>query len=476
MAAHPILTLPTTSADADELLRLAREFKRVARECYAQNTNLTKGTLDKYPAQLLGLVKTTGVDTVGDVLKLSAEEITALLNNGQLAFATGSSYLNALVALLKACDIPAPPGFAEIKMANIGLGKTKMDMMKGYRGDDVIPTDFDTKVAAYLAKNPGTRESVIIALLALSPTPRGHMYEATLIARGQEEYDRLTEANTSPVIGVLSETDYRFKYVAGNRDVASSAKVAGIRAETKYNPEVVAHLSKYIKPEQKYLFPPIKGKTAYVSTKTFNETWVPKAFAAADLPGLGIQTLRRIAETRIRSDPSKTVAEKEAFAHQMNHSRGTAELYVVVPKGATPDEQRVISEAGEKISQLWMHMTASKDPADKEWINAHLGKMLAALRGPPMPSANLLAKSKKPSVPEPTVYVNRAPRTARKPIGTSASAAGPSGSGGHGGSGVVKGTIAKTPVAQLKPPVAQPKPPVRAKPKAFAYDKVTLKF
>ena len=264
MAAHAILTL---SLKADEALWL-----KTANECFAKNTKLSKGTLGKYPGQLKQLMIRLRADTVSELLKFSPDEIAEAVNDGRIALTTGSSYINSIVALLKACDIPVPAGFDEVKKLNKNLIQMKMDMMKENIGD--IPERFDEKIKAYLDANPGTLNSVIIALLALSPAVRGHMFEATVIARGKEEYDRIKEANTSPVIGVLSPTDYRFTYVAGNRDVASSAKVAGIRAETVYAPEVVKQLSKYIKPEQTYLFPKSKGsKAEYISTR-LSQSWL----------------------------------------------------------------------------------------------------------------------------------------------------------------------------------------------------------
>jgi hypothetical protein len=431
MATHAILTL---SLKADEKL-----FVKTANECFAKNASLSKGSLGIYPRQLKNLLKKLGVDTVSAALKLAPAEFTEAL--ADIALSTRSAYINSLVALCKACDIPVPASFEAIKKLNQDLGHEKMDALKDNAG--VIPESFDAKVAAYLAANPGSRKSVIVALLALSPALRGHMFEATVIARGKEEYDRIKAANESPVIGVLSETDYRFTYVAGNRDVAASAKVSTIRAETVYAPEVVKQLSKYIQPGQTYLFPPIKGKTAYVSTKTFNETWIPEAFAAADLPGLGIQKLRRISETRFRMDPTKTVAEKDAFSAQMNHSRAMGDNYVVTLKGNTPHEERVIKTFGDNLSKMIMFLKGSKNFADTEWANEYVGKMNDALQSP------TAAK------PQPAVYVNRGARAPRKPIGGAGNSAAASGSGG-GGLGVVKGTGVLLP-APAAPPMPSKK-------------------
>ena len=333
------------------------EFANNVRErCLSHNKQLSAGTLRNYPSQLKGLLKRLGVKTIGQALKKTAEDYTTALEG--IPIATRSSYINAIVATIKACDLKTDIKFDKIKELNNQLGHEKMEPMKDNAGE--IPADFDKKVKDYLAAHKGSLNSVIIALMALSPTVRGHMLEGVVIARGQDEYDRIKAENASPVIGVIGST-YKFTYVAGNRASKASAKVKGIREETVYSDAVAEQLKAFIKPNQTYMFAPTRGSTdGYITTKTFNE-WITKAFAEAGIPNMGVQKLRRIYETRISSNPTMSFAQKEQASRQMNHSRLMGEKYVVVPKGNTPAAQKVIDEIGTIMSAIMVKMVAIKD-------------------------------------------------------------------------------------------------------------------
>jgi len=398
MAAHPLLKL---SVDSDDFADNIREYLKASKK------DLSAGTLKNYPSQLKRLLIGLGVKTVADALKKTADDYKEALKD--VTVSTRSTLINAMVATLKACDIKTNLKFDDIKKLNIEIGHQKMEAMKDNEGD--IPADFDKKVKAYLAANKGSLNAVIIALMALSPTIRGHMMEGVVIARGEEEYERIKTENKSPVIGVIGST-YKFIYVAGNRDSKASAKVKDIREETVYSGAVAEQLKAFIKPGQKYMFEPKKGKTEYVSTKTFND-WITEAFEAAGLPEMGVQKLRRIYETRISTNPTMSVADKEKLSRQMNHSRMMGENYVIIPKGKSPAEQKVIDSIGIIISGMMVKLVAIKDIENlqlmRQLMIAQSDDMDDILKYesiadkavptappmPPMPSAKLLAKSGK---------------------------------------------------------------------------------
>jgi hypothetical protein len=346
MSANSILKL---SVDAPAFAANIRE------RCLSHNKELSAGTLKNYPSQLKSLLKKLGVKNIGEALKKTAEEYKEALKD--IPLSTRSTLINSIVATLKACDIKTDLKFDEIKKMNNEIGHEKMEPMKENAGD--IPADFDKKVKDYLAAHKGSLNSVIIALMALSPTVRGHMLEGVVIARGEEEYARIKEENKSPVIGEIGNT-YKFTYVAGNRASKASAKVKGIREETVYSDAVAQQLKAFIKPNQTYMFAPRRGKGEYVTTKTFND-WIAEAFAAAGIPEMGVQKLRRIYETRISSNPTMSFAQKEQVSRQMNHSRLMGEKYVVVPKGDTPAAQKVIDDIGTIVSEIMVKMVSIKD-------------------------------------------------------------------------------------------------------------------
>lgn len=265
----------------------------IKEKCLSQNKDLRPNTVKNYPSQLKGLLRSLGVKTIAAALTKTTTEYKEALKD--VTISTRSAYVNALVATLKACNVTTDIKFDEIKTYNTEMGVAKMDKMKENEGE--IPVEFDKKVNEYLEKNKGTLNAVIIALMALSPTVRGHMLEGVVIARGREEYERIKKENEVPVIGIIGDT-YKFNYVAGNKESKASAKVKDIQAEKIYDSPVVEQLKAYIKPDQVYMFPPKKGKSKYVATKTFNE-WVQAAFDDAGIAGMGVQKLRRIFETRI---------------------------------------------------------------------------------------------------------------------------------------------------------------------------------
>ena len=82
---------------------------------------------------------------------------------------------------------------------------------------------------------------------------------------------------------------------------------------------------------------------------------------AAGLPGLGVQRLRCIAETRYHSNTTLTVADREQLSLQMNHSGSMGDIYMVVPKGDTPEMQQAISGFVKTMQELTMVLVASKD-------------------------------------------------------------------------------------------------------------------
>lgn len=333
-----------------------KEFANVIRkDCLAQNKELKENTIKNYPSQLKALLKRLGVKTINNALKKSTTEIKEALKD--TAIGPRSAYVNALVAVCKACNIKTDIKFDEVKALNKELGNAKMEPMKENVG--VIPANFDKKVADYLEKHKGSLNAVIIAIMALSPTVRGHMMEGAMIARGQEEYDKIKKENEHPVIGIIGDK-YIFNYVAGNNTSRASAKVSGIQEETVYSEAVADQLKAYIKPGQEYLFPPKSGYGKYVSGKTFND-WVINAFTDADIPNTGVQKLRRIYETRISTNPTMSMAEKEKLSRQMNHSRIMGENYVIVPRSENQEIQKMLTQIGKEISDVFVALPSITD-------------------------------------------------------------------------------------------------------------------
>ena len=336
------------------------KFHETIREhCLSKNKELAPNTRKTYPSQLKSLISRLGVKTLAQALTKTVDDYKEALKD--VKDGVRSAYVNSIVSVCKACQIPVNIDFNRVKDLNIALSNVKNDNMKKNIGE--IPAGFDKKVKDYLEKNKGSMNAVIIALMALSPTVRGHMMEGLMIARGQDEYDRIKKENKYPVIGIIGNK-YKFNYVAGNSESRASAKVKSIQEEVEYPEAVVEQLKAYIKPSQKYMFPPKRtGKAgAYISGKTFNE-WITVAFDAAGIPDTGVQKLRRIYETRISSNPTMSMADKEILSRQMNHSRIMGEKYVIVPTSDDSATQRIIEEMGKEIAEIFVILASKKSKA-----------------------------------------------------------------------------------------------------------------
>lgn len=200
---------------------------------------------------------------------------------------------------------------------NKELGLSKMVTMKNNEGKAAVPDSFDDKVDAFLEDKRGTRDAVMVALMAKGPAARAHMFEGCRLAFTKATYERMKRADISPVLGIFGGKAVLYPH---------TRKVKAIQVDIEYPKAVADQVDAYVERGQTYLFENGEGGT--LKTQAITKQ-IKVAFQRAGVGALGVQALRRIAETANENDVTKTVAEKEAFSLQMNHSRAMGSMYAV---------------------------------------------------------------------------------------------------------------------------------------------------
>ena len=307
-----------------------------------KDSGKSQNTLVNYVSQIKQLLIGFQVKRIVDLTKLSLSQWDKMLDTITNP-STRSSRLNAYISVVKLLGIPVPNSelFNDLKDKNTKMSDSKMETMKENQFKTTIPNDFDKRVNAFLEKEKGTRSAVLMAMLTKAPPVRIHSLEGVKVAYNKTAYNRMVKLAESGVLGFYSNKAILYPL---------NVKVKSLKpVEIEYPSEVVEQLKLYLGSNQTYLFPTGDG---YLKTQSLKLN-LKKAFEKADIGTVGIQLLRRIAETNIENDPTMTFKEKEAFSLKMNHSRLMGTQYViknVVERGT--EEQEIYKQIGKEVSQF----------------------------------------------------------------------------------------------------------------------------
>ena len=295
----------------------------------------SKNTIANYISQVKNILGDMKIKTIRELTRLNISQWTKYLNKFPLN--TRSARINAFIVVSRVLGVPQDKSrFDSLKALNSELGKEKMGAMKANKIDREIPEDFDKKVDAYLEANKGTAKALLMAMMTKAPPVRTHSLEGIKIAYNQTQYGRMVRGEQSGVLGW-------FNGVARLTPLNLKVKQLG-RHEIVYPEAVAEQLKAYLKPKQDFLFAE--------KTQTLNK-WLKGAFEEAGLGTVGVQLLRRIAETKNENDPSKTYADKEAFSKQMNHSRDMGAQYAVKESQKRGEEEQALYKAiGAELSSF----------------------------------------------------------------------------------------------------------------------------